>query len=213
MDRERPSQSMPESGTATVSEAYFKHESFLKKFLSRYLSRPQDVDDVAQETFLKAFDAEKKQRIRSPKAFLFHIAKNIALSELSRKSNLISDYIEDISGSDVLYSESPVEDAVAARQMLGVFQEATAILPSQCRRAFLMRKIYGMSHNEISQQLGISVSTVEKHLANGLQRCSQFMQDRGHSTGKVRTLRAKATAAGPNQSISPVEQVVDERRD
>jgi DNA-directed RNA polymerase specialized sigma24 family protein len=39
-----------------------------------------------------------------------------------------------------------------------------------------MKKAYGYSHKEIAAQLGISTSTVEKHVAAGLKRCSEYMQ-------------------------------------
>ena len=39
-----------------------------------------------------------------------------------------------------------------------------------------MRKVYGFSHKEISQELGISVSTVEKHIVSGLKRCRQSVK-------------------------------------
>jgi RNA polymerase sigma factor (sigma-70 family) len=159
-----------------VSEAFFKHESFLKKFLARFLSRSQDIDDAAQEAFLKAFNAEKTQQVRSPKSFLFQIAKNIALQELTKKSKLITDYIEELGSTPISYESTTVEDEVAGQQKLALFCRAAATLPPQCRRAFLMRKVDGMSHKEISQQLGISVSTVEKHQAAGLKRCSEMMR-------------------------------------
>jgi RNA polymerase sigma-70 factor (ECF subfamily) len=43
-----------------------------------------------------------------------------------------------------------------------------------------MRKVYGYSHSEIAEELNMSVSTVEKHLANGLRRCNAYMAARGY---------------------------------
>jgi len=169
------------SATA-VSEAFLEHQTFLKKFLARFLSRPQDIDDVAQEAFLKAYRAEKKQKVHSPKSFLFQIAKNIALQELTKKSHLITDYIEDLANPDVQYQSHltcTTEETVESQNKLAVFCEAAATLPPQCRRAFLMRKVHGMSHKEISKVLGIAISTVEKHQAIGLKRCSEYMRKKG----------------------------------
>ena len=164
---------------SAVSTAFLKHESFLKKFLSRFLHRPQDVDDAAQEAFLKAFAAEQKQEVRSPKSFLFQIAKNVALQELTKKSKMITDYIEDLSESAISYEGRALEDVFAAEQRFALFCQAAATLPPQCRRAFLMRKVYGMSQKEISHELGISISTVEKHHTTGLKRCSEMMRKLG----------------------------------
>lgn len=182
-------ENVPDRKDATVSETFFENESFLKKFLARFLCHPQDIEDVAQETFLKAFTAETNKEIRSPKAFLFRIAKNVALTKLTRKTQLITDYIEDLGSSEVLCDAASVEDQVAGRQKLAVFCQAAASMPPQCRRVFLMRKVYGFSHKEISGRLGISTSTVEKHIANGLRRCSKFMRDKEQPIDKVTDIR------------------------
>src|SRR5262245_12055701 len=92
---------------STISSGFVSHLPTLKRFLARFFSRPQDIEDVAQETYLRAFDAERAgEEVRSPKAFLFRIAKNLALNELARKSRLLTDYIEDLASPDVLGEES-----------------------------------------------------------------------------------------------------------
>lgn len=53
---------------------------------------------------------------------------------------------------------------------------AIAEMPPQCQRVFIMHKVYGFKYKEISQQLGISVSTVEKHMMTGLKKCRQSMK-------------------------------------
>lgn len=170
-----------------VSGAYLEHRTFLKRFLSRFLTSPDDIDDVVQETFLRAYNAERKDTsIHSPKAFLFRIARNLALKELDRRSRLITNYIEDLGSTEVLDHQSAMEDQVADGERLAVFCKAAAALPLQCRRAFLLRKIYGLSQQEISHELNISVSTVEKHLATGLMRCNAFMSARGYKPGRKR---------------------------
>lgn len=175
-----------------ISKVFIRDEAFLKKFLARLLPNPQDIEDVAQETFLKAFNAGKNRAIRSPKAFLFRIAKNIALAKLTKKAHLITDYIEDLGAPEILCEGVSVEDKVASHERFAIFCQAAAALPPQCRRAFLMRKVYGFSHKEISERLGISISTVEKHLANGLKRCRSFMRDSGQLTENVTDINKRA---------------------
>jgi RNA polymerase sigma factor (sigma-70 family) len=175
-----------------LSTAFIEHHSSLKRFIAKFFSRPQDIEDIAQEAYLRAFDAEKAgENLRSPKAFLFRIAKNVALNELARKSRLLTDYIEDSIAPDVLAEDGSAEDSVIAQEKLSLFCNAVATLPLQCRRAFLMRKVYGFSHREISEQLGISVSTVEKHVASGLLRCSTYLREGGHSVDLVEPLERK----------------------
>ena len=163
---------------ANVLGAFQKHQLALKRFISRYLSNAQDIEDVTQEAFLRAYGAEKTTQVRQPKSFLFRIAKNVAISQLRTKSRQITDYIEDQPAADVLLTEWSTEDEVMAQQKLGIHCEAVAALPPKCRRVYLLRKVYGMSHKEISAYLNISTSTVEKHLLKGVEACDRFIQHR-----------------------------------
>jgi RNA polymerase sigma factor (sigma-70 family) len=172
-----------------LSAVFLEHQSSLKRFIARFLSRPQDVEDVVQEAYLRAFGAVKSgEDVRSPKAFLFRIAKNVALNELATKSRRLTDYIEDSTAQDVIDKGSSAEDQVMGQEKLAMFCGAVASLPEQSRRAFLMRKVYGLSHKEISERLGISISTVEKHVASGLLRCSAYLREGGYPVDVVESM-------------------------
>jgi len=161
-----------------IYDAYTRHQAALKRYISRFLPNSYDIEDVSQETFLRAFTTEKSREIEQPKSFLFRIAKHVALTQLTQKSRQITDYLEDFDESEVLLTEDTVEDELIARETLGIHCEAVAGLPPQCRRVYLMRKVYGMSHKEIAGQLGIAVSTVEKHLIKGVEQCDRYVQEK-----------------------------------
>ncbi|MBN7797635.1 RNA polymerase sigma factor [Parahaliea mediterranea] len=180
-------------GRSAVSQAYLQHRNILRKFLARFLPDPRDVEDVSQEAYLRAYESERGQAVRSPKAFLFRVARNVALNELSRKARALTDYIEDAAGDSEPRGAHTLEETVHSEQRLALFCRAASRLPPQCRRAFLMRKVYGYSHREIAESLGVSTSTVEKHVATGLYRCAQFMAamdgEIGDRAGDVRQLK------------------------
>jgi RNA polymerase sigma-70 factor (ECF subfamily) len=75
---------------------------------------------------------------------------------------------------------SGVEDETfhnnATQQEFKLFCDAVRALPKQCRRAFVLKKVYGYSLKEIAQELEISEKTVEKHIAEGIKRCTLFMR-------------------------------------
>lgn len=175
-----------------IAIAYLKNESALKSFISRFAFRPHDIEDISQEAFMRAFKAERNTEIRNPRAFLFRTAKNIALNELTRKSNILTDYIEENCSLDVLSKEKAVDEQYDDRQKFKVFCQAVSTLPAQCQRVFVMRKVYGFSHKEISKALGISTSTVEKHVATGLLRSREYMR-KNSVAGEVVPLRSAKT--------------------
>ena len=198
---------------SNILEAYLRHEVALKKYLYRFVKRPQDVEDIAQETFIKVFATEIRTEIRHPKALLFRAAKHAALSALSRKANTEVDFIEEIEDREVFTGmvSGTAEDVHDARRKLAALSMAVAGLPPVCRRVFVLRKIEGLSMKEIAARLKISVSTAEKHAAEGLVKCSRHMQEMGYGleefgaelktvrrkrTNRVRRQQEEATASG-----------------
>jgi len=161
-----------------VLEAFLANQEPLRRFISRYMLSMHDIDDVSQEAFLRAYNAEKKGPIHQPKAFLFRIAKNLMFTEFNKKSHKVTDYIEDFEYTEVLASEATLEGDIMAQQKLGMYCEAVATLPPKCRKVVLMKKVYGMSHKEIATHMGIQISTVEKHLTKGVRQCHIIMNER-----------------------------------
>lgn len=165
---------MPDSG---IFKAFMQNESALKRFLRRFLYKQEDIDEISQETFLRAYKATLGRQVDSPKAYIFQVARSLAYNELTRKTRKLTDYLEDALEQDAGTTDT-LEDEMAAQQKVGFFFDAIADLPPQCRRVFLMRKVQGMPHKAISQSLGISASTVEKHIAIGTERCKRYIDER-----------------------------------
>lgn len=171
-----------ESTLSNVSRTFLENSDFLKNFLKRFLSREEDIEDLAQEAYLNAYRTEQERGVEQPKAYLFRVAKNLALNELSRKSKQMTVYIEDRLASIPLDTKNSVEDEVEAQQSISVYYEAVAALPKRCRRVFLLRKVNGLRHKEIADQLGITIGAVEKHLRNGTKSCKAYIE-RANSIG------------------------------
>lgn len=173
--------------TQSVFMAYQETRGFLKKYLRRFYDNTQDIEDALQESFLKTYEIEKKQRIDTPAAYLFMTVNNFARRDLKKKSRMRAEPIEEIDLSRLSIGMDAVEKGLEARQTLAIFCEAADSLPDQCRKAFLLRKVQGFSQKEIAKTMGISESTVEKHLAKGLMRSMEYMARRGSDLPKNNT--------------------------
>ncbi len=169
-------------------------KSALRRYLGRFFARSQDVEDMLQEVFLRAYAAEARGPILLPRAYLFRTAKHVALNEIARRKNSPAASIEEFAQPDVIGSESQpgVEQQVDARRRLALFAAAVAHLPDQCRKVLVMKKVDGLSQREIAQRLGIAESTVEKHLAKGLLMTRDFMARREDSAPEPGSLVAPA---------------------
>ena len=173
----------PPADRQSVFMAYQETRGFLMKYLRRFYNNSQDIEDALQESFLKTFEMEKKQKIDSPEAYLFMTVNNFARRDLKKKSLMPTEPIEEIELSKLFIGRKSVEEGLEARQTLAIFCEAADSLPDQCRKAFLLRKVQGCSQKEIAKAMGVSESTVEKHLAKGLMRSIEFMARRGSEIG------------------------------
>ncbi len=136
---------------------------------------PQDdVDDIVQETYLRICRVAMVDEIQNPRAYIYRVARNLALDSLKR-----SDNSQTVPLIEELALHGPRTDDVSvqaeSQQMYARFQESVQRLPAQARRVFVMKKVYGYTQKQISDNLGISQSTVEKHVALAVRRCSRYM--------------------------------------
>ena len=171
------------SGMSVLTRVFMESSPVLHHFLRRFLHRPQDIEDVVQETYLKAYAAEQVTDISHPRAYLFSIAKNIALSELLKKSSQITGYIEECKTELAIGTTATVENEIEAQQSVGTYCDAVAQLPEKCRRVFLLRKVHGLKQREIAETLGISVRMVEKHLRVGTLKCRAYINENYQEEG------------------------------
>lgn len=149
---------------------------------------PSEIEDIVQETYVRICQVRNPETITSPKSFIFTTAKNLALDFRKQAYVQLVDsvddwsefkrIIEDASG-DTPYNNKVTSDDFAE------LCEAIRLLPSQCRKVFVLKKVYGYSQKEIAQELMLSESTVEKHISAGAKKCIQFKRSRNRSRNKI----------------------------
>ncbi|MEE4380974.1 MAG: RNA polymerase sigma factor [Pseudomonadales bacterium] len=185
-----------------IFRVFEKHRAALRRVVRRHLGSQGDPDDVLQEAFLRAYGAELKRGVEQPKAFLFQVARNTALGERRRASASPMDGSVDPE-SDGLSTHAVGADAadvLDGRRKLHAFTMAVLQLPPRCRRAFLLRRMEGLSYKQIANRMGISVSAAEKHVANGLLRCHDYLTERGYEPSEFGRPERPAPAGGRPRS-------------
>jgi RNA polymerase sigma factor (sigma-70 family) len=146
----------------------------------RGIVQPHDVEDIVQETFVRCYEASKTTQIQHPRAFLLTTAKNLAINCVTKAENKLAERVASFDESAVpLYAPTLDVSAEAQEQFL-LLCRAVNELPVQCRRAFILKKVYGLSRKEIAVHMGITESTVQKHVAKGLMICSEFLDKSGY---------------------------------
>lgn len=165
----------------SLDKAFFSIQAALRRSLGKVLSSSQDIEDVVQETYLRAVASNTSKSIKDPAGYLFRTSRNIALNQKARLYHEleVSLPVEEVDQLTVFIDDKPVERDVDRKQRFAELCLAVSELPIQCRRVFVLRKVYGYSQVEIAKELGISVSTVESHMATGMHRVRQWMKRAG----------------------------------
>jgi len=183
---------------------YLSSRNSISKIISRMVP-PHEIEDIVQETYVRICQVENKEAIESPKSFMYKTARNLALDYIKQANVRLVDRIDDLPAIETLKidqnKDEPYESTIIDHEF-SHFCDAVRRLPVQCRRVFVLKKVYGCSQREIAENLNLSESTVEKHIANGMKRCTLYMRNTKHMrTTKIHTRGRKASRVGMKGGI------------
>lgn len=149
-----------------------KYHRKLGRLLSRMIRDQNEVEDVVQESFIKAYRA--LHNFRGDSAFytwLYRISVNTAknyLVSLGRKPQVLQNVeIEDVEnfevGSEMRSMETP-ETAMATKQIAQTVNDAVEALPEDLRTAITLRELEGLSYEEIADIMQCPIGTVRSRI-------------------------------------------------
>ncbi len=150
-----------------------KYQRRIFRLISRFVRDAALAEDVAQETFLRAYRAIGQFRGDSQfYTWLYRIAVNTAKKSLAdsardpviRESSTISEDGETfVSGEQLTDMETP-EAVLASREIARTVNAAMEALPEDLRTAIALREIEGMSYEDIAQAMNCPVGTVRSRI-------------------------------------------------
>lgn len=155
------------------------HEESLRSYLRNSYPTIRDVDDLVQESFLRIWKARLAEPIRSSKAFLFEVARHLALDFVRRRQVSPVDHVRDLSTLNVIEEGRNAAELADTNEKFLALADAIATLPARCREIVILRKFKGLSQREVAMQLGLSERTVEVQVARGVKRCEDYLRKRG----------------------------------
>jgi RNA polymerase sigma factor (sigma-70 family) len=157
----------------------FRYRAALNRYVRRLTSQSEDLEDIVQETYVRMYSLAETGSIDSPKAMLFRVAHNLVMERARRQKIRATDSVADLEPLGVLSVEMPLDEQVYAHHRFESFCTAVGRLPPICRRVFILRKVYKLSHAEIAEMLNMSENTIDKHVSKGLVRCRDSLRDQG----------------------------------
>ena len=152
---------------------FTNHEDELRRYVTGKMGNSADAEEIVQDAFHNFMQIDEPDQLENPRAYLYRTAHNLALNRI-RKEKRHQDYA---SAQDADPSTVSLERSLIARADLENIEQALNELPERSREVFLLNRIEGLTYNEISQQLGISVSSVEKHMMKTLNFLRSHIED------------------------------------
>lgn len=149
-----------------------KYQRKIIRLLSRMIRDQNEIEDVAQEAFIKAYKA--LPQFRGDSAFytwLYRIAINTARNWMSQNSRRPSAPNSNVTDNDETFSEidnltdshSP-EAEMVSREIAASVNETIESLPEELRRAIVLREIDGMSYEDIALAMNCPIGTVRSRI-------------------------------------------------
>ena len=130
------------------------------------------TEDLAQETFLRAFRALPRFDVDGPASFstwLLRIASRLAINELARKRPVLAP-------TESLGAESTPESEHHRKRVGRAISDAVGELPPPFRAAFILREYHGLDYAEISEMLELELGTVKSRLSRARRLLREQLQ-------------------------------------
>lgn len=152
-----------------------KYQRRIERLIARMVRDTDLVQDIAQETFIRAYRALHQFRgeaqfytwlyriaVNSAKKALLDMKRNPMLSESAMRGQEDEDETS-YSGSELITDETP-ETVLAAQEIAQEVNAAMQALPEELRQAVTLREIEGLSYEEIATAMGCPIGTVRSRI-------------------------------------------------
>lgn len=133
------------------------------------------AEDLVQEIYVKIATVGDEAPVANLVGYLYRIGWNLMLDSrrgARRTATRDSAWTESVTtrvGAEMVVEGAAPEEAIDARRRLEALLVALEDLPPNIQRTFRLHKFDGLSHAQVAAQLGISRSSVEKHISAALK--------------------------------------------
>jgi RNA polymerase sigma-70 factor (ECF subfamily) len=179
-------------GTGTSEAALFnematQHLDALYRTALRLTGRPQDAEDLVQETYLRAWRSLHTYRPgTNPKAWLFRILHNAHIDRFRASSRTVPT-VDELEGQDPAFvvHETP-ETLIMSGLVDAEIRKALMEIPEVFRACLILADLEGFSYQEIADILGIPRGTVMSRLFRGRRAMRRLLTQYGREHGYLK---------------------------
>jgi len=159
---------LPDGDSSAIDVIYRREAPRLARFFRRHVAARDEIPDLVHESFARLLGAAPGQALARPSAYLQRIARNLLFDRSRRNDTKFARLhlpIDEVAG---LFSPPDQDHAIEAGDAMRIYCRAVDALPDKTRTAFVLHRVEGLGYKEIGERLGISVPTVQYHVARAL---------------------------------------------
>lgn len=155
----------------SISEKEFKalfdkYYDSIKSFIYYKIGDIDLSEDIAQEAFVKFWESRDKVILETIKTYLYTIANNLMLNHI-KHGKVVLQFEQKQNKKDGEVETNP-EYKMELDEFQNTLNDTISAIPEKSREVFLMNRIDGLTYNEISERLGVSVKAIEKRMSKAL---------------------------------------------
>ncbi len=160
-----------------LEQLYDSYKEPLERYFCGRLPADEDAEDHVHQLFARLIEVEDLPSIQKRsdhiRNLVFRMARNLVIDRLRARGARAADRHERLDDVSLAFEGPQADQVVASKQTLAKFTEHLYQLPPKCRQVFLLHRVQCLSQQEVSVRLGISVSTVEKHMIKAIRLLRQ----------------------------------------
>jgi RNA polymerase sigma-70 factor, ECF subfamily len=181
------------TGQKAFDELVKRYQKPLFNFIYRYVGERSAAEDLAQEVFLRVWQAAPRFEARGKvSTWIFKIAYNLSMNEIKRRrryQNFYKGFCDDVR------AESLFPEQWESRELEADVMRALAQVPENQRAALLLRVNDGFSYKEISEILNMSPAAVESLIFRARTKLKEVRSEQ--------LTRLRAGSVGDREKVFP----------
>ncbi|MDR1666357.1 MAG: RNA polymerase sigma-70 factor [Bacteroidales bacterium] len=170
---------LPDIDLSSFESIYNAYFPVLYNYVVTIVKDRTEAEDIVSDVFLKLWEEKDNIAIRtSVKAYLFKSSYNQSINVLKRKKvhERYENYFQHLALLAEADPDYPLSQLIE-KELTGILTKTIEKLPQQCRVIFNMSRNDGLTHEEIAQQLGVSVNTVHMQIRRALKKLRVELRD------------------------------------
>jgi RNA polymerase sigma-70 factor (ECF subfamily) len=151
-----------------IGSIYAEEAPRLQRYFCARLRNSDDARDLVQETFARFLRAMAREDPQRPAAYLQRIARNLLFNRTRQLKNQMAPFHVSFDHGYEHAMAPDQSERIEVEDMMRTYRRALSELPEKTRAVFLLHRVEELTYREIGDRLGISIPTVQYHVARAL---------------------------------------------